>query len=270
MTILRRFHDIQGWDLGARDGSIGRCHDLLFDDTDWAVRYLVADTRKWLPGRKVLIPPRAITSLEESTGLVALSAGTVALSLTKEQIRNAPPLDSDAPVSRRYEISFNRYFDWPNYWAGPSIRDPQLYPTLLHRPEELARRGEVQYRFSDRRPEEETQLRSAREVAAYRCLAGTAYIGELDDFLVEEGSWIIRYLVVDARNRLPEGNWRLIPTDLVTGIDWADSSIAMRLTADQLARGPVFDPETEVDRDSERALRDYYGLSSYRRNRDNG
>ncbi len=266
MTILRRFHDIQGWELGARDGNIGRCHDLLFEDTDWAARYLVADTRKWLPGRKVLIPPRAVESLEESSGPVLLSAGTMVLSLTKEQIKNAPPLDSDAPVSRRYETAFNRYYDWPNYWAAPSIRDPQLYPTLLHRPEELTRRSDVQYRFSDRRPEEETHLRSAREVASYRCLAGGQNIGDVDDFLVEEESWIIRYLIVDARKYLPEGRWLLISTDWVAMIDWADSSIAVTLTTDQLAKGPRFDPDMELDRHYERAIHEFYGLPYYWRN----
>lgn len=252
---LSRFQEIQGWELGARDGHIGRCHDLLFDDTDWAIRYLVADTRAWLPGRKVLISPLAAETPEKTTG-------TLALTLTKDQIRNAPPLDSDAPVSRRYEIAFNWYYDWPNYWTGPSIRNPQLYPTLLHRSEELRHRDDLRNLFPEKLPEEETHLHSAREVAAYRCLAAEADIGDVDDFLVDHETWTIRYLMVDARNWLP-GEWLLIPARWVARIDWAGSSLVMRLARDQLAKCPRFDPNKGVDREFEQRLHDFYGMPYY-------
>jgi hypothetical protein len=44
--------DLKGYALGATDGEIGSVSDFLFDDSFWAVRYLVADTTKWLPGRR--------------------------------------------------------------------------------------------------------------------------------------------------------------------------------------------------------------------------
>src|SRR3546814_16919186 len=37
--------------------SIGHSDDFLVDDTDWSLRFLVIDTRNWLPGRKVLVAP---------------------------------------------------------------------------------------------------------------------------------------------------------------------------------------------------------------------
>ena len=44
----------------ARDGEIGKVHSFLFDDDNWTIRYLVVDTGRWLPGRKVLIAPTAL------------------------------------------------------------------------------------------------------------------------------------------------------------------------------------------------------------------
>ena len=244
MTSLRRLQDIPGWELGTVDGKIGRCHDVLFDDTDWAIRYIVADTGKWLPGRKVLISPLAVRALDEATG-------TLELSLTKDQIKNAPPLDSDAPVSRRYEIAFNWHYDWPNYWTGPSIRDPHLYPTLLHRPEELEQRSDLQDQFLDKLPEEQTHLRSAQEILEYRTITGDTDIGNIVDLLVDKESWIIRFMIVDARKWLPEVKWLLISHHWVEKIDWAERSIAAKLTVDQLKRSPKFDPSMEVDREYE-------------------
>ena len=36
------------------DGSIGHVKDVLFDDQKWVVRYLVADTGKWLRDRETV------------------------------------------------------------------------------------------------------------------------------------------------------------------------------------------------------------------------
>jgi len=39
---------LKGSSVGATDGDIGSVEDFLFDDKLWTVRYLVADTAKWL------------------------------------------------------------------------------------------------------------------------------------------------------------------------------------------------------------------------------
>ena len=91
MQMLRSLKEIKGYVLGAQDGDIGRCSDFLFDDRDWTVRYIVADTKKWLPGRKVIISPMSI-------GDADASSRTLSVSLTRAQIKDAPPLDDDAPV----------------------------------------------------------------------------------------------------------------------------------------------------------------------------
>ena len=53
---------LTGYSIGAKDGDIGSVDDVLFDDKLWTVRYLVADTAKWLPGRRVVISPIALRS----------------------------------------------------------------------------------------------------------------------------------------------------------------------------------------------------------------
>jgi len=56
--MLRNAKGILNYVLQAKDGEIGRCKDFLFDDEKWTIRYIVADTRNWLPGRKVLVAPQ--------------------------------------------------------------------------------------------------------------------------------------------------------------------------------------------------------------------
>jgi len=55
--MLRSIKQLYGNKLGASDGDLGQVKDFCFDDQNRAVRYLVADTGSWLPGRQVLISP---------------------------------------------------------------------------------------------------------------------------------------------------------------------------------------------------------------------
>src|SRR5471032_2208548 len=105
-------HSIQqryGEKLRASDGEIGHVKDFYFDDKNWAVRYLVADTGSWLTGRQVLLSPHAVTGLYQPGKLLLLK-------YTKKQIEDSPSIESHKPVSRQYEADYYQYYGWPNYW----------------------------------------------------------------------------------------------------------------------------------------------------------
>src|SRR5215203_5588313 len=97
--MLHKISDLKGYTISATDGEIGEVQDFYFDDDDWTIRYLVIDTGKWLPGRKVLISPI-------SMGKANRDRQSIAINLTKEQIENSPGIDTDKPVSRQYETSY--------------------------------------------------------------------------------------------------------------------------------------------------------------------
>ncbi len=85
-------------------------HSFFFDDTNWAIRYLVVDTGRWLPGRKVLIAPTAL-------GRPDWQGRVFPLNLTKDQVRSSPDIDTDRPVSRQREAELRKYYDWAPYWG---------------------------------------------------------------------------------------------------------------------------------------------------------
>ena len=70
--MLYRASELKGYTLDAIDSTLGQCSDFLFDDQHWTIRYMVADTRRWLPGRKVLVSPIAMTL---SPSMAAVSVG---------------------------------------------------------------------------------------------------------------------------------------------------------------------------------------------------
>ncbi len=246
--MLKSIKEIQGYDLGAQDGKIGKCRDFLFDDRSWTVRYIVADTRKWLPGRKVLISPISIgTALEVTDTLIVL--------LTREQIKNSPPLDSDAPVSRQYETLFNQYHEWGNYWEGPLTWGHHPYPRLLHRAQELHNKVAT--------IEMQSHLRSTHEVRGYSVEATDTNIGHIEDFIVDEDTWIIRYLIIDTGNWLPGSKKVVIPPAWAERVDWSDGSVSMGVTSEKIKNSPEYDPTITLDREYEKALYDFYNLPYY-------
>ena len=107
--MLRNLSELRRYVIEARDGEIGRCHDFLFDDRHWTIRYLVVDTRNWLPGRKVLI---ASDWLED----VSWPDQKVYVDLKRSQVKDSPEYNPSAPVDRSYERIVYNYYGIPPYW----------------------------------------------------------------------------------------------------------------------------------------------------------
>src|SRR5688572_26772334 len=107
--MLRSVEKVIGMDVQATDGVIGDVHDLYFDDEKWNVRYYLIDTGKWLPGRKVLIPPNAFRSK------TADDAG-LPVGLTREEVRSSPDSDTDRPVSEEAERGLDKQYGHLPSW----------------------------------------------------------------------------------------------------------------------------------------------------------
>src|SRR5690242_14304232 len=110
-TVTHSGKDLRNSHILAIDGEIGHVSDIYFDDRSWRVRYFVVDTRNWLPGRKVLIHP-AVVDRERS------EPGKLAVNLTKDQIRHAPGIDEDRPVSEQHQVDLAAYYAWPLPYEG--------------------------------------------------------------------------------------------------------------------------------------------------------
>ena len=173
--MLTTAGDLKGVTIEAMDGDIGSVQDLYFDDRTWTVRYLVVDTGTWLPGRQVLVSPLAFH--------VVPGASRLRTSLTKEQVKDSPSIDTDLPVDRQREIAFAQYYGYPYYWVGPYRWGDLSYPALpvtAAQPTKLEQ--ELQARqWEDRDP----NLRSAREVTGYYIQATDGDLNHVEDFLVD-------------------------------------------------------------------------------------
>ena len=68
--------------------------DFIVDDENWAILFLVVDTRNWLSGRKVLLSPQWIKRVEWADS-------SVHFDLTRESVKTSPEFDPSKAVNRQ-------------------------------------------------------------------------------------------------------------------------------------------------------------------------
>jgi hypothetical protein len=221
MVSMRSAKGLRKAHIEGVDGSFGSVSDLYFDSHSWDVRYIVVDTGKWLPGRRVLISPEAVVPGEST-------ADVLRLKLTKEQIEKSPDVAIDQPISRQIEAMLYTYYGWPAYWsAGPSAGG--MMPPIPAPPPPLPETGPNPF------------LRSTEEVHGYHVQAVDGDIGHLEDFLTDDDMREIRATVVDTRNWLP-GKKVLVPLPWVDEIDWEQQRVKLHVSRQDVKDSPEYNP----------------------------
>ena len=218
--------------LGASDGEIGHVNDFYFDDQNWAVRYLVADTGSWMPGRLVLISPHAFGGLYQG-GKVLL------VNLTRQQIENSPSIESHKPVSRQYEEEYHRYYGWPFYWQGGQLWGMSAFLSVPPPPQGSP--GDQSTLKAGKRKSNDSHLRSTNAVIGYKVQATDESIGHVADFVIDDTNWLIQHVVVDTRHWL-SGKRVMISPRRIKRISWDESKVYVDLTKEAVLGSPVFDP----------------------------
>src|ERR1700722_18500433 len=242
---------INGYAIAASDGEIGTVGDFLFDDASWSVRWLVVDTGNWLSGRKVLLPPSVLGQLDAKEEKFSVT-------LTKQQIKDSPEVDTDRPVSRQMETSVYDYYGWSPYWGSGFYMGGYGYMpgSGMASPYLGGRRREAELADAQAN-RDDVHLRSAEAVTGYHIHARDGEIGHVEDFLVAEADWSIRYLIVDTKNWWP-GKSVLVSPILAIEIDWIDRLVELDCSRQSIKNAPTYDTSTMVDRAYERNYHDHH------------
>jgi hypothetical protein len=209
--------------LGASDGEIDRVKDFYFDDSTWAVRYVVVDTGSWLPGRQVLISPHAIRGFDQAGKILRAN-------LTRKQIEDSPSIASHQPVSRQYEEEYYRYYGLPFYWQGGALWGTSGFP-IIGPPA-------IPLPIGPEPGHPDAHLRSTQAVNGYQLGTKNGTIGHVHDFMVDDQSWAIGQLVIKIGHRFT-GTEVLIPTRTVERISYSDSTVFVNLTKEAVEQSPA-------------------------------
>jgi hypothetical protein len=96
----------------------------------------------------------------------------------------------------------------------------------------------------------------------YHIEATDGEIGHVEDFIVDDDSWVIRYMIVDTVNWWP-GKKVVVAPEWITGVSWTNSRVSVNLSREKIKNAPEYDPRRMVDRDYEDRLYEYYSRPKY-------
>jgi uncharacterized protein YrrD len=260
--MLQIVSALKGYSIEAKDGTIGTVNDFLFDDSTFKVRWLVIDTGNWLTGRKVLIHPTAVHYADHWTRKLTVE-------LTKSQVENSPDIANDRPVSLQMQNDLYGHYGWDpqgagslyggamydgaQYVADMGSMDPPMPPRTYFGVNAASEAEHVKTTLHEADP----HLRSITEVTGYDVHAVDGSIGYVENFLIDNESWVVRYLTVDT-SKWWFGQHVLISPHAVKEVDWTSRYIRLDIARVQVKASPPWDPATLVDENFENQLYSHY------------
>lgn len=252
--MLRRLDDLHEFAIHATDGVVGKVKDFYFDDQSWVVRYLVVETGHWLDHRLVLISPMSI-------GAPDWMGRMLPASITMEQVRNSPDIDTAKPVSRQHESEFLGYYGYPLYWglfANFGIAYPNTGTTRMPEfvstpavvlpvpdqiePDPIELGADAVDDASAMHNNDDPHLRSSNIVQRYHVRATDGEVGHVDGLLIDEPLWAIRHLVVNTSNWWL-GHLAMIAPQAIREVNWVDEMIELDLDRQQVKDAPHYDAD---------------------------
>lgn len=262
-ATLHRADDLSDYTLRGIDENIGTIKGFYFDENHWTIRYIVANTGNWLTGRQVLISPYSLGAVNNEEEFIAVN-------LSQKQMEDSPTFETGQLVSQQFENEYNTYYGLPTYWNGPKMwgaepkmaRDTNRVQGVNVGVAIPNSTGDTNMRHEAVQGEKmrDRQLHNTSDVNGYDIEASDGEIGDVKDFIIDDETWAIRYLIVDTGGWLP-GKKVLIAPQWIERVSWEDKKVFVNLSRYAIEQSPEL---TEaLTRDYEAGLYKHYNRQGY-------
>jgi hypothetical protein len=216
--------------IEAQDGDIGSADTFYYEDRQWLIRYIVCDATRVFK-RYALIPPLALSRTDDCNKVLCVDA-------SMETIKNSPHVNVARPISRDHQHILDRYYSWhittPNELSEPFFEVP----------------------FVD------TSVHSGQETLGCRLKAREGELATVDDFIIDDDSWSLRYLVLQAGLWLPGKKFLLDPR-WIDEISWSEKRLFAEVSAEKIRSSPEYETGTVISPEYERSVQEHFGQPKY-------
>ncbi|MDO9185675.1 MAG: PRC-barrel domain-containing protein [Bacteroidia bacterium] len=224
--MIRNVKKIIGYTLGTIDGKIGEVKDFYFDDKTRTIRYLIVETGSLFFKRKVLISTQALVPSDWNKEILPVN-------LNIQQVENSPEIDIEKPVSRQQEMELNKHYSWKDY------RTEDFNVGSINN--------------------DDQHLRSFEEVINYKVKANNGEVGKINDFLIDDTTWEINFIVVDAL-LTPPAKFVPVLSKLIKEIQWENATILIDSTVEKIKNSPQYFTDEPIDEAYVESVYNYYGI----------
>lgn len=259
--MLKPLSDYSGLILKTVDDEdIGEVKDFYFDDETWTVRYMIVSSEKG----DILISTFSVREFDRLSK-------SLKSNLSAKKVISAPRADLVRPVSKLEEERLANYYGWPMYWVwGGATSGVGMYPpeaiSSANTPE-INEYYQKQYQELQAKIEKST-LRSYKEIIHYGIDTGNEKFGQVEDLLVDDDTFKIRYVVIDTIRFFPSKNV-LVASEWIEDVSWDERVFRTNLSKESIKKSPSYEKSHSPDRNFEEKLHANYGLSGYWERNDN-
>jgi hypothetical protein len=109
---------------------------------------------------------------------------------------------------------------------------------------------------------DDVHLRSAGEVRGYHIQGSDDVVGHVEDFILDDETWAVRYLVIDTSNWW-FGKKVLVDPRWATRVSWQEQKVHVDLSRQAIKNSPEWDPTALINREYEQRLHDHYRRPAY-------
>jgi hypothetical protein len=93
---------------------------------------------------------------------------------------------------------------------------------------------------------DDCHLRSSNAVIGHHIGATDGGIGHLEDLLVDDHTWAIRYLIVNTSNWW-SGHRVLVSPDCIRDVSWSEAKISVALTRQAVNDSPLYESTAQLE-----------------------
>lgn len=217
--------------------------EFYFEDDGWRVRYLVIEIPGWMRERQILIMPNVLDEVDAQ-------GGTIAIKFTKQEARKSPPLDSEKPAGHQHEKQLHQHDDSDPYQAMKGMAALTRFLTPDFDPDA----GKA----AAKNAKMERPLLSSNElVSSYTLQARDTDIGAVEDFILDDEEWGVRYLVVRTHVWFSDKQV-LLPFEWIERISLQTKNIFVNLPSSVIQKAPRYNSAALISNAFERRLRGHY------------
>ncbi len=241
--MLLSVRELSRFRIEGKDGKLGKAADLYVEDSTWSTRYLVVNTGRWPSAHRVLVPPEHLGQPDNAKRVLTLS-------LTREDFERFADSDSHQLISEQQALLLESRYGSAVYGGGGG---PVGAVHGVVSPQALAIAAAEKPAASEGAAPA-PQLRSALELVGYHIEALDGPFGNVEDFLLDNDDWVVRYMVINTKTwRLPNPKV-LVPPSWIQDISWAESRVHMSVRRAKIKRGARYEPTSHSHSQKEKPL----------------
>lgn len=227
--MLRSIKELLGYSLLTEEGEGGVVHDFYFDDQIWIIRYLVVRLGEEAAGRKVIVSPAAFRKPDEAKRQFSIK-------LTETELKYSPSFEFPQQAA---EVELHRDYTWaPRDRLGGSLYNDRTFEITPDSVEAGFRLKEAERTLGLEM--KNSNLQSARAVTGYQFQAQDGRLGSIEDFIVNDETWGIYYLVVDTGHWYPDQKVLISPFS-ISEISRTKARVLLNLNWEVVQNGPRYE-----------------------------